>query len=222
MDLAAEGARAGHFFNSYQRQKMVDKKRNNEFAQGKEQLDEIGRRLGAMFGSQNTQSSGGGFFSGLGSAIELLGKLAEQAEQKGGTFSSSMQSKGGPEQRVHGVYGFSVTSAAGEKAVTIEPFGNVRRDEGGKLVEVQEIREPLVDIFDEPGRLLVVAEVPGVEENNVRLELHDDILIISTEKGEPKYRKEVLLPASFSSDKLAFHCRNGVLEIVISKNGKGS
>jgi HSP20 family protein len=198
---------------------MADKKHDKEFAQGKEQLDEIGRRLGAMFGSQNSQSSGSGFFSGLGSAIELLGKLAEQAEH--GTLSSN-ESKSGSEPRVHGVYGFSVKSAAGEKAVTVEPFGNIRRDDEGKLVEVHEIREPLVDLFDEPGRLLVVAEVPGVEESNVRLELHDDILIISTEKGDPKYRKEVLLPASFSSDQLTFHCRNGVLEIVLSKDGKGN
>lgn len=200
---------------------MADKKRDNEFSQGKEQLDEIGRRLGAMFGSQNSLSSGSGFFSGLGSAIELLGKLAKQAEQQGGTLGGS-QSKSGSEQRVHGVYGFSVKSAGGEKAVTVEPFGNIRRDDEGKLVEVHEIREPLVDLFDEPGRLLVVAEVPGIEESDVRLELHDDILIISTEKGDPKYRKEVLLPASFSSDKLAFHCRNGVLEIVISKDDKGN
>jgi HSP20 family protein len=72
-------------------------------------------------------------------------------------------------------------------------------------------------VFDEPGRLLVVAELPGIEESNVHLEIHDDILIISTEKGKPKYRKEVLLPVSASSEKLSFHCRNGILEIEILK-----
>ena len=83
---------------------------------------------------------------------------------------------------------------------------------------MHEIREPMVDLFDEPGRLLIVAEVPGIEEKNVCVEVQDDILIISTEKGEPNYRKELLLPASYSSDKLSFQCRNGVLEIVLKKD----
>jgi len=148
-----------------------------------------------------------------------LGKLAEQAERAGGTSTGAGEFELGPDKRVKGVYGFSVRSALGDKGVKIEPFGNMRRDEGGKLVAVPELREPLVDVFDEPGRLLVVAEVPGVEEEDVQLEVHDDILLISTEKGEPRFRKEVLLPGSFSADQLSFHCRNGILEIQLSKDG---
>ena len=75
----------------------------------------------------------------------------------------------------------------------------------------------MVDVFDEPTRLLVVAEVPGVDAENVELEIHDDILLISIEKGEPKYRREVLLPAVYSPDKMSFQCRNGVLEIQLLK-----
>lgn len=198
---------------------MVDKKRSDEFAEGKERLDEIGRRLGALFGKQKPEPSGGGFFAGLGTLIEQLGKLAEQAEQAGGEVTKTGEFSVGSDKRVKGVYGFSVKSGLGEKGVKIEPFGNIRRDEEGKLVAVHEIREPMVDVFDEPGRLLVVAEVPGIEEENVQLEVHDDILVISTEKGEHKYRKEVLLPASFSSDKMSFSCRNGILKIQLIKEG---
>jgi HSP20 family protein len=197
---------------------MVDKKISDEFAQGKERLGEIGRRLGAAFGKTNADSAGSGFFSGMGNLVEQLGKLVEQAEQAGGTLNKSGEFKFGSDAKSKGVYGFSIKSGIGDKGgVKVEPFGNIRKDDDGKLVAVHEIREPMVDLFDEPGRLLIVAEVPGVDEANLKLELQDDILLISTVKGEPNYRKELLLPASFSPKDLSFQCRNGVLEIVLKK-----
>lgn len=200
---------------------MVDKKRSDKFSEGKERLDEIGQRLGALFGKPKSEPPASGLFAGLGNLIDQLGKLAEQAEQAGGVVTRAGEFELGSDKGVKGVYGFSVKSGLGEKGVKVEPFGNIRRDEEGKLVAVQEIREPMVDVFDEPGRLLVVAEVPGIEEEDVQLEIHDDILLISTEKGEHKYRKEVLLPGSFSADKLIFHCRNGILEIQLTKDEAG-
>jgi HSP20 family protein len=60
--------------------------------------------------------------------------------------------------------------------------------------------------------------VPGIEQEDVRLELQDDILIFVAEKGDSKYRKELLLPASFSSEQMRFTCRNGILEIRLNKD----
>ena len=198
---------------------MVDKKISNEFAQGKERLDEIGRRLGAAFGKPGTESAGSGFFSGMGKLVEQLGKLVEQAEQAGGTLHKSGEFKFGSDPKAKGVYGFSIKTGLGDKGgVKVEPFGNIRKDDDGKLVAVHEIREPMVDLFDEPTRVLIVAEVPGVEQENLKIELHDDILLISSQKGEPNYRKELLLPASFAQKDLSFECRNGVLEIVLKKS----
>ena len=54
-------------------------------------------------------------------------------------------------------------------------------------------------------------------QEDVQLELQDDILIFSAEKGDSKYRKELLLPVSFSSGQMSFTCRNGILEIRLSK-----
>ena len=198
---------------------MTDKKRTEEFSEGKLRIEEIGRRLGSLFGKPKPEPSGsGGLFAGLGSLIEQLGKLAEQAEQAGGVVSKTGDFNVGSDKRLKGVYGFSVKSALGEQGgVKIEPFGNIRRDEEGKLVEVQQIREPMVDLFDESDHLLIIAEVPGIEQEDVRLELQDDILIFSAEKGDSKYRKELLLPASFSSGQMSFTCRNGILEIRLNK-----
>ncbi len=197
---------------------MAGKKRSEEFAEGKHRVEEIGRRLGALFGKPKPEPSGsGGFFAGLGNLIDHLGKLAEQAEQTGGKVTETGEFSGGSDKRFKGVYGFSVKSGLGEKGIKVEPFGNIRRDEEGGQVEVHEIREPMVDVFDEPDQLLIVAEVPGIMPEDVQLELHEDILILAAEKGDKKYRKEVLLPATFSSDKMSFSCRNGILEIRLIK-----
>ena len=199
---------------------MVSKKRSEQFAEGKDRLEEIGRRLGAQFGKPKPgpeSSGGGGFFAGLGTLIEQLGKLAEQAEQAGGVMTKTGEFNVGSDQRLKGVYGFSVKSGLGEKGVKVEPFGNIRRDDEGGRVEVHEIGEPMVDVFDERDHTMIVAEVPGIMQEDVQLELHDDILILAAERGKKKYRKEVLLPASFSSDKMSFTCRNGILEIRLIK-----
>ena len=197
---------------------MAGKKRPEEFAEGKHRLEEIGHRLGALFGKPGPGPSGaGGFLAGLGTVIDQLGKLAEQAEQAGGELTKTGELSVGSEKQLKGVYGFSVKSGLGEKGIKVEPFGNIRRDEAGGQVEVQEIREPMVDVFDEPEHVLIVAEVPGIVQEDVQLELHDDILVLAAEKGEKKYRKEVLLPASFSPDKMSFSCRNGILEVQLAK-----
>src|SRR3990172_2626008 len=78
---------ARHSANYTGENDMASKKRSKEFAEGKHRLEEIGRRLGAQFGKPKPgpESYGsGGFFAGLGTLIEQLGKLAEQAEQAGG------------------------------------------------------------------------------------------------------------------------------------------
>ena len=200
---------------------MIGKKRADEFAQGKDRLEEIGHKLGSLFGKSGTEASGGGgFLGGLGGLIDQLGKLAQQAEQAGGKLDKTGEFNLGQDGRTKGVYGFSVRSGLGqqgEKTVKVEPFGNMRREEKGGEVVVQEIREPMVDVFDEPGHVLIVAEVPGITQEDVQLELQDDILILAAEKGETKYRKEVLLPISVSPDRMSFSCRNGILEIRLAK-----
>jgi HSP20 family protein len=75
----------------------------------------------------------------------------------------------------------------------------------------------MVDVFDEGDHVLVVAEMPGVGEEDLQLELKDDVLIIAAERGEMKYRKEVLLPDTFSAGQMSHSCRNGVLEIKLAR-----
>jgi len=151
----------------------------------------------------------GGIFKGLADLIEKLGDLAEKGERlkKAGEFQ---------EKDLKGVYGFSVKVGIGDKGykdVKVEPFGNVRKDERSGETVVQEIREPVVDVFEEKDYTLVVAEMPGISAADVRLEVKDDLLTIYAEKGEKKYRKEILLSRSYPREKMKVSCNNGILEI---------
>ena len=78
---------------------------------------------------------------------------------------------------------------------------------------MQEVREPAIDILEEAGFTLILAELPGITKKDVRLALKDDVLIIRAARGEKRYYKEVLLPGPHSRKQLQFSCNNGILEI---------
>src|SRR3989304_4148980 len=105
----------------------------------------------------------GGIFKGLGGRIESISKLGSELED---TVTREGEIKGLGD-KVRGHYGFSVSTMGGGK-VKVEPFGNIRKTEKGAVVE--EVREPLVDIFDEEKEFKVIAELPGVKEEEVEAE----------------------------------------------------
>ncbi len=153
----------------------------------------------------------GGILKGLGDLVEKLGEL----EKRGG-ISETGTIQGAGEQ-VRGIYGFSVKVGLGDQGPRIEPFGNIRRDADSGRTEVQEVREPMVDVFEEEDHLLVLAELPGIGKEDVQVDVKDDVLTIAAERGEKKYRKEVLLPCSVAKEKMQVTCNNGVLEIKCPK-----
>jgi HSP20 family protein len=141
---------------------------------------------------------------------DLIGKLGELAE-KGSELSRTGQF--GEQKGVSGVYGFSVKVGAGGQGVKVEPFGNIAKDKATGRSVVQEVREPMVDLFEEADHTLVVAEMPGIDAADVQVEVVDDVLTISAERGDQKYRKEVLLPQPYPREKMEISCSNGILRI---------
>jgi len=159
---------------------------------------------------ENTQLGGlGGILGGLTDLVEKLGELAETGEKLSKTGEFQVD-KG---KDLKGVYGFSIKVGLGGEEVKVEPFGNIRRDEKSGRPIVQENREPVVDILEEEDHTLIVAEMPGISTKDVQLEVKDDLLTIQAERGDMKYRKEILLPKSYPRDKMQISCNNGVLKI---------
>jgi len=166
-------------------------------------------------GSRKGLGAIGGIFAGLTEIVEKLGELAEKGEEL--SKAGNIDLKGGQGKDLKAVYGFSVKTGIGGKGVKVEPFGNVRKDRSTGESMVQEIHEPLVDVFEEDDHALVLAEMPGVDAEDVQVNLEDDILILSAAGEGRKYRKEVLLPGSFDRDKMTVSCRNGIVRIKCMK-----
>ena len=163
--------------------------------------------------SSTSDTLGGGlvgFLGGLAGLVEQLNELSDTGKQLSGT--GELRDRGIGKQ-LKGVYGFNVKVGLGDDKVNIEPFGNIKRDKRSGQTVVKEVREPLVDIFEEKDHTLIVAEIPGISEKDIKIGLQDDVLTISAKRGDKKYRKELLLPRAYSRDKLVVSCNNGMLEI---------
>jgi HSP20 family protein len=153
----------------------------------------------------------GGLFKGLEKLVDLAGKLQEtKGVTKEGEFNLDHIKKG-----MKGVYGFTIQSATGGGKPKVETFGNIRKTAEGPVVE--EEREPITDLFDEEEEVVIIAEMPGIEEADLVIDLKDDMLDISAERNSRKYHKELLLPAKMDKEKMVVKYNNGILEIKIKK-----
>lgn len=153
----------------------------------------------------------GGLLKGIESLIDIAAKLNESGGQVSRTGEVDLSHL---KEGMKGVFGFSVKTAIGGEPV-VESFGNIRQTPEGPSVE--EVREPLMDVFDEEHEIRIYAEMPGVEEKDIQLDLKDDILDIRAESGQRKYHKEVLLPAPVNPKTMTSRYSNGILEIEVSK-----
>lgn len=74
-----------------------------------------------------------------------------------------------------------------------------------------------VDIFDEESYLLVIYEIPGVDEKSIETALKADKLSVFTDKGGKRIEKEIILP-SLPKGVILKNYKNGILEIKIFKD----
>jgi HSP20 family protein len=156
----------------------------------------------------------GGLFKNIGDLLDQISDMADKAETSEGEVSQSGEfDVKGLGEKGRGVYGFSIRTGIGG-APRVERFGNIRKTEEGPVVA--DVREPLVDTFDEGAEILIVAELPGVSEAQVQVELKDDILTIAT-SGERRYAKEILLSAEVDPASLRQTYTNGILELRLQK-----
>jgi HSP20 family protein len=98
----------------------------------------------------------------------------------------------------------------------IREFGNVKPTKRG-LPQVQEEREPLVDIIKTDSEIQVVAELPGVDKSEIKLSGTEDSLTIEVDSPQRKYYKDVKLPAKVKVREAKTRYKNGVLEVTFPK-----
>ena len=77
-------------------------------------------------------------------------------------------------------------------------------------------REVTTDIFDEGDCLKVIAELPGVDEKDIKAEVKGNLLILSARVTGREYYKEIELPCLVKAE-LNLTYKNGILQITIKK-----
>jgi HSP20 family protein len=116
------------------------------------------------------------------------------------------------------VYGFSI-SVDGDGRPKIREFGNVQKGLYGP--KIREQSEPLVDVLNEEKEVVIVAELPGVEKEDISLYAFKDGLTISVDTPQRKYQKELTLPEEVDPKSVKTSYKNGVLAVRFKKKGKG-
>jgi len=163
-------------------------------------------------GSINIDLGLGKIFKGLGNFVDTLSDMTEKGEE----FREKVkdfQGKGSMKD-VKGVYGFSIRTGLGGQP-KVEPFGNVKSTPKGPVVEKS--REPIVDIFEEDDTIQIIAEIPGVDDDMVKLDISGDILILTAESSIRNYAKEILLPSEVEIEPLSRSYANGIFDVKFKK-----
>lgn len=119
-----------------------------------------------------------------------------------------------------------VSSSWGGRKGAVEPFRTVERMFTGSA--------PAVDLVEKENAYEMSAELPGLDDKDVRLSLKDDVLTLTGEKKEQteekkqgyhfserrfgSFRRSFRLPDDVDQDKIEANFKKGVLTITLPKN----
>jgi len=138
---------------------------------------------------------------------EIPNNLVREKKQKDG----SIKKENGPF-----VYGYSVTIGPEGKPV-IRQFGNMKNSEIKSGINVNEVREPLIDVLETEKEVVIIAEIPGVEKSDIKLTASNNEINIAVDSDKHKYSKKLSLPKKVDPKTAKSNYKNGILEVKINK-----
>ena len=114
------------------------------------------------------------------------------------------------------------------------PDGSVRREYGpfvygysvnikpcrggeGQPLNLWDQREPLIDILEENETIKILAELPGIHKDDIKLYLSENMLTIDVDTSDRKYYKDLELPVDVDESSARSTFVNGVLETTLQK-----
>ena len=129
------------------------------------------------------------------------------------------------------VYGYSVTIGPDGKP-KVREFGNVRSasglggsnssgSPGSMRAQLRAEREPLADVVISDKEVKVVAEMPGIDKKDIKVNAYDNsVEIFTADTSQKKYRRIVELPPDTDLETAKSTYRNGLLEVVFNKKAQ--
>lgn len=150
-----------------------------------------------------------GFF-----AEDFLDQLMDEMERILGDLESTdpnvLRKKFGPF-----VWGWNVTIGPDGKP-TFKEFGNVRPSYKGKPLPSKD-REPLVDVFIEDKFVRLIAEIPGVSRDDIKVKATEKKIMLSARSGDRNYSTERELTVEVKPETATAVYKNGILEIKVER-----
>jgi len=129
---------------------------------------------------------------------------------------------------------------------SVGPFGMMRRlfDDMDRMFEgfgfpaldrfsswTSEAFSPHVDVFERDGKLVISADLPGLNKDDVKVDITEDAVLIQgerkyeheereeglyrSERGYGHFRRQISLPQGVKTETAAANFKNGVLEITM-------
>jgi HSP20 family protein len=74
-------------------------------------------------------------------------------------------------------------------------------------------------LFDEGNNLVIIAELPGIDEKDIEIEVKENRLVLFARSQGRQYRKEIILPHAVK-EKPSTAYKNGILKISLEKETK--
>ena len=117
------------------------------------------------------------------------------------------------------VHGFKIQYGPDGKP-KIEDFGNkpIKSPKGEPLIS--EEREPLTDIIEGDDDVAVTVEIPGVEKEDIDLNVTKENIEIRVDTSQRKYHKNLDLPCDVLPKTTKATYKNGILDVVIKRSEK--
>ena len=78
-------------------------------------------------------------------------------------------------------------------------------------------KPPLIDIFEDGDYLIVLAELPGIDEKDINIETDESTITITAENETRKYLKIVRLPTRIKRGPIEFTHKNNILQVRLKK-----
>jgi HSP20 family protein len=136
------------------------------------------------------------------------------------------QTAGGDKVREYGpfIYGYSMTVGPDGKP-KVREFGNVKSPfSSGKQGSfftrplISSEREPLADVTTTDKEVKIAVEMPGVSKENIKINVYDTSLeLTTTGTEERKYHEVIEIPPETDIETATSTYKNGILEITFKK-----
>jgi len=152
------------------------------------------------------------------SIVGFINSLAELAE-KSENFQKSFNINGN-----EGVVDFRINKRAIKLGMRPKrthnpsaPYSSIKIIPPAPKFDPAEKREPILELINEKNKILVIVEIPGVSEQDIKWEMNESILTIRTDIPQHMYYKELSLPGPIELENIESSFNNGVLKIVFKK-----